>query len=55
MNPINSSCGFLACDATSDDLAVTILRVNVTLYCRGNPDIIDIMALKGGYLDNVTF
>jgi hypothetical protein len=40
---------------TSDDLAVTILRVNVTLHCHGNPDITDIMAIKGGCPDNVTF
>jgi hypothetical protein len=39
---------------TSDDLAVTILRVNVTLYCHGNPCIKDIMARKEGCPDNVT-
>jgi hypothetical protein len=40
---------------TSDDLVVTILRVNMTLYCHGRPDIKDIMAIKGGCPDNVTF
>jgi hypothetical protein len=40
---------------TSDNLAVTMFRVNVTLYCHGNPDIIDIMAIKGGCPKNVTF
>jgi hypothetical protein len=40
---------------TSDDLAVTILRVNMTLYCHGRPDIKDIIAIKRGYPDNVTF
>jgi hypothetical protein len=40
---------------TSDDIAVTILRVNMTLYCHGNLDIIHIMVIKGGCPDNVTF
>jgi hypothetical protein len=29
--------------------------MNVTLYCHGNPDIVDIMAIKGVCPDNVTF
>jgi hypothetical protein len=33
---------------TSDDLAVTILRVNMTVYCQGRPDTEVIMAIKGG-------
>jgi hypothetical protein len=40
---------------TSDNLAVTILRVNMTLYCHRRPDIKDIMAIKGGCPDNATF